>query len=428
MPTFASLVQSARHRLARWLLPEIHQLLVQRIDEETSAAGQPDTHERLQQSVDTSSECAVPRPEPPADWVARVREGAPQLLIGERQGGVPSVRFDDLSATKGPGVVGPQHTNRPVGSHTQSNTRQESNQMTSSGPVHREGPPASPPHAEVPSGPARTAFSRADATRARIAKVIHAVGRALAGKDSLASNQEINPAAETPKQPRGSQPQLHRQDSQVRSVPPEPELPAGKVPGWEGRERSEDLAVADAAERRRKPETYKVIRSKDKELRRLLLPSVRNWDEHVAPHVVRERLRACQMQPDKRSDLFPASAPLDVQSERREPPPAYHEPQSGAESDRSGMPSALTQQNRRFSNLPDNFAAGSRATRELQPYRTCPGSASTSSAVTERRSNKRPSARNRWPALIAQQQQSPKETFQAQQRQARLNKEQAGVD
>lgn len=91
MPSRTSLLQRLRYRLARWLMPDIHELLLHRAAALDSAA------ERTTEAEDVSKELGVPehfrsfRPGPPEHWLKLVRESASQLLIDDSEGGLPQM-------------------------------------------------------------------------------------------------------------------------------------------------------------------------------------------------------------------------------------------------------------------------------------------------------------------------------------------------
>jgi hypothetical protein len=92
-----SILRQIRARIARWLAPEIFELLRQR--EPVSSPAGPIPEAGLEVEMSSRSDALVEpasaeQKGPPKHWLAKVREAAPELLLSEEEGGPPWMDAD----------------------------------------------------------------------------------------------------------------------------------------------------------------------------------------------------------------------------------------------------------------------------------------------------------------------------------------------
>jgi hypothetical protein len=423
MPGLASLVHNMRRSLASWLLPEIHDLLLQRLNQEKNAEN--DTAVREEHRADVPA--AFGAQQPPEDWLARVREGAPQLLVKEGAGGVPSMQVGDFSgenresgATAEPGEQ-LDTLAQPLDDSSDS-PRTASLNRSARAPLPADGSStdraaAQPGRSSEQPEKATAATRLSDSgktllgMRERIANALHAAANAVSTDKSQTLNRGARLAADLPFLRRILRTGLGRQgpalqDETVDRPAPQSRAVTDGLQQVTSRLREEKAGSAEVAE----------------DLHTLRYEEISSQQELQR----RPRPSAPEKRPANAGDTYQALARPAKTVEAQQPSATY------------------TRAQRRMPDVPIAAAAPSRSpgqgptlvvrsTQEIQPRASSFSSPETRPEVTNPlRLERRPwtSHPKRWPALLARprERESPTESLAMQQRYAMLMREQAGVD
>jgi len=458
MGTLASLVQHLRYGLARWLVPDIHDLLLQRIDDENNA-GIGEAHPRMSES-EVPSEFAVLRQQPPEDWLARVREGAPQLLVPEDAGGVPSVRLDNLEDRKGPVADNSQPSNpvapiqarldMPLDPHRISDRQLDqrkrsprSNSGTKSEPTLKRNTPMqsgrqepflkSDPDAETVPTLVRSAAPLLDdahlshrlprpmspkmPTRERIANALHAAARAVSGKESRTNRQQKSAVEMEAAEAAASRVPIERGS---RPEPLRPREPMKAVDRSTTARHPVARATPDVGGPKQ-PARYTGT-SPQQDLRQLITLPVVTQDKRMVANLAAKR------SPDQSDRPSPAPERSVTRVEQHQEAPTHQKRTTERQPYQSlTAPPTHTVKLQKTSGDLGTRTNTSRDVWRNHSYNTI---SMGRPAVADRISGQRRSRASRWPALMAQSQnrESPIKDLQTQQRQTLLRREQAGVD
>ena len=417
MPSLASFLHRMRRNVAGWLLPEIEDLLLQRINQESDAAG-----ERNQEAAEVPTAFLASRQPPPEDWLARVREGAPQLLLNDDAGGLPSVRLGglagreafvaDTSSQANPIIRNRESFEAPVDSHQPAEpqhdqqTPVESNELNA---TPARNVPLQLDDARPAPRPRRAAAANLPTARQRIASALHAAARMVAGEESRTSRKP-SAAAEVKVAEPASRARIQREDrpEQVReaaSVKASDRIEESRP----SRSRATPTGLEDSRKQPRSADTHS-----QRDSRQLPPPKVVIREERVVT-------RFAAKHPPQESPGIPPSPRSRAGLEPRQEFPAREQRIAEHHLDQQVM--AVPHPARRVQSIPDLVPPTIRS-RELARQ------ASQRLTAADRPSRATRNRPNRWPALMAsrQERESLLEGLHAQQRHTMLRREQAGVD
>ncbi len=459
MPSPAILLQRVRYGLARWLMPDIRELLVKRVADEKEDTEQPQATEEVNVSADMPATFAAMRLGPPEHWLARVREGAPQLLAGEDEGGVPRLQLNEGNTGERAVVdtTEPVHSvpaqwkesrNQEHLARIPRNRESEQDRAPSEAPVEAQEriskvttrtpgkSSQAPPASQEPDGHC----AKAPTARAKIANAIRAVARALSDKKSPSGVEAIHSVAGSkrakvaPEQAvqrttsRQAQPIAEgqplaigpsRRDSKLEGASRQPPTPRATT----------EIHNGDVYRREREGSSRSLV-----DLRRILQP----------PAVDTEGPRNAMVRPmrDRRETPDQLDEPGVVASVPAQVPPRATRPARPATEYRESQPASLQESAdlsvanpaRRILRSPQPPGNVSLPVNHLKarPPASYPSAAVRHSTADKRFVERRgrPFPPNHWPVLMkpSRQEGSFSESLLIQQRQAFLKREQTGGD
>jgi hypothetical protein len=441
MPGIESFVRGMRRSLAVWLLPELHDLLLERINEENTGAERDQRQLQLRRQEGTGM---LPALQPPEDWLARVREGAPQLLE-ENVGGVPSIRVKQPSHEKGESVAGrphhkqadsipevPGHGRDAIHVASMKRTDQEAQRKNTSDDELLFGHLPNKSSQQDDKSTLTRSSGRMGTTPGawgKITNALHAAVNAVSGQERRPANQDLNVATESAQIASASlvHPQQEVVRDRGRTIPPVPqsELIATALPKKTPRSREEQARTTEAIDLASRGSRHPNI-SSEPERRRGSLLSTTNPNKLLA-----SLLNAHDRQLGKSPDAPHISVRSGAHLKAGEHAVACQETEIRGLSQISDLPAAAasaSEDARRFRSTPKEVMAAAQASRELQPRASFSSSTVTRSAAGGPRT--RASRNRRWPTLIPQprERESMAEEFHMQQRQEMLRREQSGAD
>ena len=443
MPGLASILHSMRRTVAGWLLPEIEDLLLQRINEEKNDGGDPSANSPLRAGEAAAAFSALRQP-PPEDWLARVREGAPQLLVTEDAGSIPPIRLDKVEEREASIVVSSQRPDqalhgqaRPdqppdigeVGhmnlSNRQSSGKRASEAMVESTDDRNASMPAD--YAGPATGLSDTALPRPRALRERVARALHAATRAISGKQSQWLNQvafgmEKNEPAPRARVERRTQPENWGQ--RVRSAQRLAELLTDNMRQSRTRPLAEDAELSAALTQSARQARYSQVDSQ-RDLLSVPVPPPVTRDDRVVTPAIAMRSNQDGHLPE---ESIRVSAPFALSDKLVEPRQEFaNQQQRITDRNLDQLLSTPPHRARRLQEVPEEILRTAYAGPEVSRDTSYDSSAMRRPVVADRSRGERQTRPNRWPALMAQprKRESVIESSQTQQHQARLWREQA---